>query len=149
MAINNSTKRNTISIKLVDIDRPWINLAGYPFANSLNGTLLTRATHMAYINTGAAGQMSPEQAANIIRVLQQRNATRPCPRCGNQHFTLLEGFFNQPVSGDYFSGGFFAYPQGPTVPSVVTACSNCGFLSQHALGVLGLLPSDMVSPAKG
>lgn len=29
---------------------------------------------------------------------------------------------------------------GPTVPSVVVSCQQCGFLAQHALGALGLLP---------
>ena len=30
---------------------------------------------------------------------------------------------------------------GPSIPSIITACSRCGYLSQHALGVLGLLPN--------
>lgn len=81
-------------------------------------------------------QMTSDQANEIIQALKQRGATRPCPRCGNAHFTLLEGFFNQPLSGDPAMPSGLS--SGPTVPSVVTACGRCGFLSQHALGVLGL-----------
>jgi hypothetical protein len=29
----------------------------------------------------------------------------------------------------------------PTVPAIAIACSNCGFISQHAAGALGLLPA--------
>lgn len=95
---------------------------------------------MPYANL-SSGRMTREQSAEVIRALANRGVTRPCPRCGNAHFTLLEGFFNQPVSGDLTApSGVLAYAQGPTVPSVVTACTNCGFVSQHALGVLGLFP---------
>jgi hypothetical protein len=95
---------------------------------------------MALVNL-LSGMMSPEQAREVIQALRARGVTLPCPRCGNNDFTLLEGFFNQPVSGDLTAAsGTMAFSSGPTVPSVVTACSKCGFLSQHALGVLGLLP---------
>jgi ribosomal protein S27AE len=86
-----------------------------------------------------AGRMTSEQANEVIQALKSKGVTRPCPRCGNSHFTLLEGFFNQPLSGDLTSpSGTRGYPSGPTVPSIVTACARCGFLSQHALGVLEL-----------
>jgi hypothetical protein len=29
---------------------------------------------------------------------------------------------------------------GPSVPTAVLACNRCGWVAQHALGVLGLLP---------
>jgi ribosomal protein S27AE len=87
------------------------------------------------------GRMTPEQARQVVEALNARHVNHPCPRCGNAHFTLLEGYFNQPFSGEApYASGAMAFSRGPTVPSVVTACTNCGFLSQHALGVLGLLP---------
>jgi hypothetical protein len=93
---------------------------------------------MALVNL-FSGRMTPQQANEVIQALQSRGATRPCPRCGNAHFTLLEGFFNQPLSGDLTTpSGTMGFSSGPTVPSIVTACARCGFLSQHALGVLGL-----------
>lgn len=91
---------------------------------------------MAYVDL-LAGRMTAEQAKDVIDALSARGATRPCPRCGNGQFTLLEGFFNQPLAGDLTgASGTMAFSGGPTVPSVVTACAKCGFLSQHALGVL-------------
>jgi len=102
---------------------------------------------MPLVNLG--GRMTPEQANEVIRALQAKGVTRPCPRCGNAHFTLLEGFFNQPLSNDLAApSGTMGFSTGPTVPSIVTACARCGFLSQHALGVLGLsIPADV--PAVG
>ncbi len=100
---------------------------------------------MAFVNL-LSGRMTSEQANEVIQALQSRGATRPCPRCGNAHFTLLEGFFNQPLSGDLTTPpGTMGFSSGPTVPSVVTACARCGFLSQHALGVLGLADSPQSS----
>lgn len=92
-------------------------------------------------------QMSPEQVTAAIEALQSRGATLPCPRCGNAAFTVFDLIFNQqvaegltPISGA--PAGF----RGPTIPSVVAACTNCGFLSQHALGLLGLMPSEVEKP---
>ena len=92
--------------------------------------------------SGRVTAMTAEQARQVVEALNARHVTHPCPRCGNSHFTLLEGFFNQPVSGGISAaaGAMAFFSAGPTLPSVVTACTNCGFLSQHALGVLGLLP---------
>src|SRR5579871_340966 len=88
-------------------------------------------------------KMSSEQAAAVLKALQEKGVRLPCPRCGNLHFRLLEGIFNQPVSGDMTAASGTLWPSpGPSVPSIVTACSRCGFLSQHALGALGLLPQD-------
>jgi len=95
---------------------------------------------MAYINL-LGDRMTPEQAQEVIQALKTRGVRLPCPRCGYGHFTLLEGFFSQPISGfPTAASGAMAFSAGPTVPSVVTACTRCGFLSQHALGVLGLIP---------
>ena len=73
----------------------------------------------------------------IINALTERGATRPCSRCGNPRFALLDGYFSE-LLGDGLNFNF----GGPVVPSVVLACEKCGYIVQHALGVLGLL--DMV-----
>jgi hypothetical protein len=96
------------------------------------------------------GKMTAEQWRQVVEALSAKHVRLPCPRCGNPHFTLLEGYFNQPVSGAVSNASSaMAFWHGPTVPSVVTACTNCGFLSQHALGALGLLPpqSQEVAPS--
>ena len=83
-------------------------------------------------------QIPEERKKEIVKALEERGAKLPCPRCANQSFTLLEGYFNQPIQFD-LKGMVIG---GPTIPSIVIACSRCGFLSQHALGALGLLPRE-------
>lgn len=83
-------------------------------------------------------QIPEERKKEIVKALEERGAKLPCPRCGNQSFTLLEGYFNQPIQSE-LKGMVIG---GPTIPSIVIACSRCGFLSQHALGALGLLPRE-------
>ncbi|MEI6135493.1 MAG: hypothetical protein WCP72_11005 [Desulfomonile sp.] len=82
-------------------------------------------------------EISDGEKQKIVAALEQRDAKKPCPRCGNQNFSLLGGYFNQPIQTQ-LSGLVIG---GPSVPSVVVICSNCGFMAQHALGALGLLQS--------
>lgn len=82
--------------------------------------------------------MDQEKKAEIIRALNERGVRLPCPRCGNPSFTLIDGYFNemiQPNANTLNIGG-------PSIPSIITACIRCGYLSQHALGALGLLPTQ-------
>jgi len=82
--------------------------------------------------------MREEQKQKIIKALEERKVILPCPRCGNEHFTLLDGYFNQTIQTE-LTGIVIG---GPSVPSIVVVCTQCGYLSQHALGVLGLLPKQ-------
>ncbi len=84
--------------------------------------------------------MDPGKKAEIIRILNERGVTLPCPRCGNPSFTLIDGYFNEMIQPDINTLNI----GGPSVPSIITACNRCGYLSQHALGTLGLLlpPND-------
>lgn len=72
----------------------------------------------------------------IIKVLEEKGALKPCPRCGNDEFTLLDAFLKQNLQ-DKLKGPLVL--GGPTVPCAVVICQNCGFLSFHALGYLELL----------
>jgi ribosomal protein S27AE len=82
--------------------------------------------------------LTQEQKDKIIKALVERGAKLPCPRCGNDTFTLLDGYFNEIIQSE--PKGIVL--GGRTVPSIAVACNRCGFLSQHALGVLGLLPKE-------
>jgi len=78
-----------------------------------------------------------EMKAKVVKALNERGADRrPCPRCENMDFAIVDGFFNHPLQKE--SSGLVL--GGQSVPTVVTVCVKCGFVSQHALGVLGLLP---------
>lgn len=80
--------------------------------------------------------MKPEEKEKIIKTLENKLAKLPCPRCNNQQFSLVDGYFSQPIQENL--GGIVL--GGPSIPSVVVVCNKCGFISQHALGALGLLP---------
>ena len=80
--------------------------------------------------------MDKAQKDKIIQKLVEKGAVLPCPRCGNKEFTIIDGYFNQTLQ-DELQGLVIG---GPSIPSVVTACGRCGFLAQHALGALGMLP---------
>jgi ribosomal protein S27AE len=84
------------------------------------------------------------QKDKIIKALGERGANLPCPRCGNEAFTLLDGYFNQGIQSD--PKGIVL--GGRSIPSVVVACNRCGYLAQHALGTLGLLPKEENKPAE-
>ena len=80
-------------------------------------------------------EFSQEEKDKIISALKAKEAMKPCPRCGNTTFSLIDGYFShfiQPRLGGISIGG-------PSVPAAVVVCTNCGWLSEHALGVLGLL----------
>lgn len=81
---------------------------------------------------------SEEQKRKIIRRLFEVGARAPCPRCGKQSFTVPDGYFNQAIQMQM--GGIVL--GGPTMPSIVVVCTQCGFMSQHALGALGMLPKE-------
>jgi predicted nucleic-acid-binding Zn-ribbon protein len=85
-----------------------------------------------------------EQKDKIIKVLTERGAMLPCPRCGHRDFTLLDGYFNQVIQ-EVPEGIVLG---GRTIPSVVVACNRCGYLSQHALGMLGLLAKEENKPVE-
>jgi len=72
----------------------------------------------------------------IIEVLEQRNAKKPCHRCGNEQFAIIEDY-SQIVMQKEIDGAL--HLGGPTVPVVLVACSNCGAITFHALGALGFL----------
>ena len=70
----------------------------------------------------------------IEAALRERGVNRPCPRCGTNLFRVMPGLaliaLQQP--GNDLEVG------GPALPAAITLCANCGFVSEHALGALGL-----------
>jgi hypothetical protein len=74
----------------------------------------------------------------IIAKLTEKGAILPCPRCGRQQFTIIDGY-GAPQVQDQMKGFVLG---GKTIPSVIVACSNCGWLAFHALGALESLPAE-------
>lgn len=81
--------------------------------------------------------MEEAMKQNIIKALADRGANLPCPRCGNQEFGLFDGYFLHAIQDDVR----VTQVGGPSIPSIVIYCKRCGFMIQHSLGPLGLLPS--------
>jgi len=75
----------------------------------------------------------------IVDKLTERGVKTHCPMCGHNHFIIADGYFNNPMQSG-FQGGLVI--GGPSIPTIAIVCGNCGFTSQHALGVLGLLPQN-------
>ena len=80
----------------------------------------------------------------IIKSLEEHGVKLTCPMCGNKQFQLVDGYFNQTIQ-ETIPG---EAKGGATVPSIAIVCVHCGFISQHALGALGLLPDELVKEKK-
>lgn len=78
-----------------------------------------------------------QRKAQIAAALQQKGANNPCERCGNETFSIVDGYFRQDVQDDLQNVNL----GGPTVPTVAIACENCGNLSFFA--VRALLPGEL------
>ncbi len=79
-----------------------------------------------------------EQKKKLGEELQKRKHNLTCPMCQNKNFIMADGYFNNTMQTN-LSGLELG---GPSIPTIGIICSNCGFVSQHALGVLGFLPKD-------
>ena len=83
----------------------------------------------------------------IIQILKDKKATKPCPACGQDSFTLLDGDLTQEfmasgaLSGSAFpSAGLALQPGRRLLNYIVLVCDNCGYLRQHAMKPLGITP---------
>lgn len=85
-----------------------------------------------------------KQKEKIIKSLEEHGVKSICPMCGNKQFQLVDGYLNQAIQ-ETIPGVAIG---GTTVPSVVIVCVYCGFISQHALGALGLLPKESAEGKK-
>jgi uncharacterized Zn finger protein len=81
--------------------------------------------------------MDKERQEEIIRVLQAKGVDKPCPRCGNEKFEVVGEtgiqLNDQPGPTMFWIVGL------PILPVILIACSNCGYLTHHAQGPLGLV----------
>jgi len=75
----------------------------------------------------------------IADKLSEKGATRPCHRCGQNAFTVLEGFTHIQLQEDFSAGLVIG---GPSVPVANIVCNNCGAITLHALGALDMLPKE-------
>jgi len=60
-----------------------------------------------------------------------------CPACGLKSFSV-EGPFSKTIQNT--PGAFVV--GGPAIPTMGLVCKNCGYISEFALGLLGLLNTE-------
>lgn len=73
--------------------------------------------------------MDKERKEEIIKILTAKGAIQPCPRCSNPQFELVgETVIQLNPTGSPFGA--------PTIPVVLVACRNCGYITHHAERIL-------------
>lgn len=77
--------------------------------------------------------LSEEDKRRIANELSRRIPDLSCPMCHKKNFIITDGYFNSPINAN-LQGMVLG---GPSIPSIGIICANCGFISQHALGILG------------
>ena len=89
--------------------------------------------------------LSTAQKQKIIDALMRVGGIRPCPRCGNPNFATAEALcarILQPSLPNMSLSGMF-------VPTCLIYCLRCGFISEHAIAVLGLSINDFQITPEG
>jgi len=78
--------------------------------------------------------MDNDKKQKAAGALIAKEVNLPCPRCGKNKFSIVgETYISlQTEPGKMVLGG-------PSIPTVIVACNNCGYISQHAKKVLGLM----------
>jgi len=84
--------------------------------------------------------MSPEQRNELIDALIERIPDISCPICHGKSFTIADGFALNPLQEGFQS---FTMTGEKMIPSIYMICNNCGFMSQHALGLLKLIKLEV------
>ncbi|MFA6571366.1 MAG: hypothetical protein WCT77_09030 [Bacteroidota bacterium] len=79
--------------------------------------------------------LNQNQKLKIKEEIDKRIINLSCPMCKNNKFIIADGYFNNSMQTDMTT---FVLG-GESIPTIAIICDNCGFVSQHAIGILGLL----------
>lgn len=82
--------------------------------------------------------LNNDQKIKIKEEIDKRIQRLTCPMCQTSGFVMADGYFNNTMQTDFnsFTIG------GQSIPTIAIICNNCGFVSQHAIGILGLLSQE-------
>lgn len=83
--------------------------------------------------------LTNDRKKEIIQALANRIEKMECPICHRESFSLLDGYISDSVQENY---RIQTIGSKTIIPSVALVCNNCGFISQHSLGVLELMNKD-------
>jgi len=81
--------------------------------------------------------MNEERKQQIATMLKEKGVKLPCPQCSSLSFEVVDQA-KIPISDNLDS----TVVSGPPVPAAIVACSQCGFITFHSLGLLKLLPNE-------
>lgn len=77
--------------------------------------------------------LTENQKNRLKSLITARVEDLKCPICQNKNFIMSDGYFNNNLQSDMdtYSIG------GNTIPAIGIICDHCGYISQHALRILG------------
>jgi len=82
---------------------------------------------------------SQKEKAKIIEALKNKTELL-CPACKHKHSQVVDGYFVHIIQESTKNIKL----SGQAIPTIVLMCLNCGFISQHALGILGFSADEGV-----
>ena len=80
--------------------------------------------------------------SEIAEKLKTKGAILPCHRCGNELFSVMDGYSKFMIQTDIDSISTTILG-GISIPVVLIACNNCGAITTHAMGALDLLKKEV------
>lgn len=80
--------------------------------------------------------LTTKQKENIAEKLKKINGS--CPICNQKNWTIGDEI----VSANSVSLAGSTVMGGPFIPMVQVVCNNCGFVSHHAVALLGISIND-------
>ncbi|MBR1519705.1 MAG: hypothetical protein IJ635_00515 [Bacteroidaceae bacterium] len=90
--------------------------------------------------------MTEQEKKDIQQKINEVLAVTECPVCHHRDFIIADSYFMNIANDDYTK------PQMPskrTIPAIGVICKHCGFISMHALGILGLMKAEVSTQDKG
>lgn len=74
-------------------------------------------------------------ASKVERIFEAKKATLPCHRCGTDQFSILGEYVNFQLMEE--QAGIKIVGKA-VLPTVLVGCNNCGAVTFHATGILGI-----------
>lgn len=82
--------------------------------------------------------LNKERKEEIANRLNERIGRFECPMCHKGPFSIIDGYVQANIQSNLSSYSL----GGASIPMIAIACNNCGYISFHALGALGLLDTQ-------
>jgi len=77
--------------------------------------------------------MEQNRLNECIDALNSKGVSLPCPRCTSSRFSVVgESFISINDDPNTVTIG------GPSIPTILVSCDNCGYITQHVQVTLGL-----------